>query len=198
KGSDYFEHQNHAGLSVVWADDSSWCVAEYDSRFGFASISILEPKRSTFSQTDIGDKIDKDLAAVLHKQSREPDEGGGAEVTFFRLGHDRKLRVRVSTTTDPKQINERGGYYGLFQGTFDVESRKWLATDARPLKRNEYDAADTAFNDLDTLLDHTSFEMQDKTEWLDERMNEVYNMVRVVLPPNRFAKIKQEQIEWLQ
>jgi len=40
--------------------------------------------------------------------------------------------------------------------------------------------------------------MQDKTEWLDERMNEVYNMVRVVLPPNRFAKIKQEQIEWLQ
>src|SRR5262249_20928428 len=92
KGSDYFEHQNHAGLSVVWADDSSWSVGEYDSRFGFASISMLEPKRSTFSQTDIGDKIDKDLAAVLHKQSREPDEGGGAEVTFFRLGHDRKLR----------------------------------------------------------------------------------------------------------
>src|SRR5437016_2482929 len=43
KGADYFEHQNHRGLSAVWADDSSWCVTQYDDRFGFSSISIIEP-----------------------------------------------------------------------------------------------------------------------------------------------------------
>jgi uncharacterized protein YecT (DUF1311 family) len=197
KGSDYFEHQNHAGLNVIWAEDSSWCVAEYQSRFGFASISILEPKDSTFTDTDIGEKIDKALAAVIRKQSHESDEGGGAAVTYFRLGDDRKLRVRVASTTDPKQISERGGYYALFQGTFDVRTKKWLATDARSLKRDEYEAADTAFSDLDTQLASTSFEMQDKGEWLDERLNEVYTMLRVVLPQNRFAKVKQEQMDWL-
>ena len=195
KGSDYYEHQNHAGLNVVWADDSSWCVAEYEGRFGFASISILEPKGSTFTDTDIGEKIDKTLAAVIRKQSHDLNEHGYA-VTYFRLG-DRKLQIRAAATTDPKQMLESGGYYALFQGTFDVRTRKWLATDARSLNRDQYLAADTAFSDLDTQLAHTAFEMQDKTQWLDERMNEVYNIVRAVLPPNRFAKVKQEQTEWL-
>lgn len=196
-GSDYFEHQNHASLGVTWADDSGWCVVEYDSRFGFASISIVEPKERSFIETDIGEKIDKALVNVIRNQTHEPDEGAGDGVTYFRLGADRKLRVRVTSTTDPKQLGESGGSYALFQGTYDVRAKKWLATDARSLKRDQYEAADSAFNDLDTMLEHTSFEMQDKTEWLDERMNEVYVMLRVMFPPNRFARIKQEQMDWL-
>ena len=40
RGADYFEHQNHRGLQIVWAPDSTWRVVEYDGRFGFDTISI--------------------------------------------------------------------------------------------------------------------------------------------------------------
>lgn len=196
RGSDYFEHQNHADLRAIWAKDSRWCILEYDRRFGFASISILEPNDSTFAQTEIGDRVQKTLDGVIKRQSHDSEASGEAS-TYYRFGSDQKLRVRAISTTDPKGIVETGSYCALFQGTFDVRTKKWVATDARPIKRDQYDAAETAFDELDTLLDHTSFETQDKTEWLDERMNEVYNAVRVVFPPNRLAKIKQEQIEWL-
>jgi len=67
RGADYFEHQNHRGLQVTWAPDSTWCVVEYDGRFGFDTISILELKGSGFVQTDIGKKIDKSLKAAIAK-----------------------------------------------------------------------------------------------------------------------------------
>lgn len=198
RDSDYFEHQNHADLQTVWADDSSWCVVEYDGRFGFGSISILEPKGLRFVQTDIGKMIDKTLASEIRKKSHDADAGGGDGTVYYRLGADRKLRVRAVSTTDPKQISERGGYYALFQGTFDVSSKKWLATDARPLKQDDYNGSDSALTDLDTQFSHTEFDTPErKAEWLDERMNEVYGFVRAILPPSRFAKIKQEQMDWL-
>ena len=54
RDADYFENQNHRGLQVVWAPDSTWCIVEYDGRFGFGTISILELKAPGFVQTDIG------------------------------------------------------------------------------------------------------------------------------------------------
>jgi hypothetical protein len=38
----YFEHQNHRGLAVFWAPQSSICVVENDGRYGTDSISVLE------------------------------------------------------------------------------------------------------------------------------------------------------------
>jgi uncharacterized protein YecT (DUF1311 family) len=38
---------------------------------------------------------------------------------------------------------------------------------------------------------------EEKAEALDKMLNEVYSAVRSVLPANRFAKVKQEQIAWL-
>jgi hypothetical protein len=52
---EYFEHQNHRGLEVFWAPDSSYCIVENDSRYGADTISILEIKGSSFVQTEIGD-----------------------------------------------------------------------------------------------------------------------------------------------
>jgi hypothetical protein len=54
---DYFAHQNHRGLEVFWAPDSSICVVENDARYGAESISVLEIRDSSFSQTEIGDRI---------------------------------------------------------------------------------------------------------------------------------------------
>jgi hypothetical protein len=196
RGADYFENQNHRGLRVTWAPDSSWCIVEYDGRFGFATISILELKGSSFAQTDIGKQIDKSLTAAIAKQSHDRDVDVVDTTTYFRIDADRKVRVRAVSTTDPKQLQEKGGYYALFRGTFDVRSKKWLMAEARPLTRNEYDGVGDAFGDLE--LDGTTFATEeDKAKALDDRMNEAYLAVRLVLPPTRFAKIKKEQIEWL-
>ena len=196
RGADYFEHQNHRGLQVTWAPDSTWCVVEYDGRFGFDTISILELKGSGFVQTDIGKKIDKSLKAAIAKQSHDPESGGGDATPRFRIGADRKVRVGTASTTDPKQLNEKGGHYALFHGTFDLRSKKWLTAEARPLTRNEYDGIGDPFGDLE--LDETTFATEeDKAKGFDDRMNEVYLAVRLVLPPARFAVVKKEQIEWL-
>jgi uncharacterized protein YecT (DUF1311 family) len=38
---------------------------------------------------------------------------------------------------------------------------------------------------------------QEKFDALDRMMNDVYQAVQAVTPPDRFAKVKQQQIAWL-
>ncbi len=48
------------------------------------------------------------------------------------------------------------------------------------------------------LLPKTTFANQDeRAKSLDEQMNQVYQAAKFILPPVRFAKVKQEQTEWL-
>jgi uncharacterized protein YecT (DUF1311 family) len=199
RGADYFEHQNHRGLQVVWAPDSSWCVVEYDERFGFGSISILEPKGSAFVQTDIGKRVGDSLNSAVVKKSHDRESGAGDAVTYFRIGPDGKLRVRALSTTDPKQLNPEKAHYALFHGMFDLRSKKWQTAEAQTLKEiDEYTAVEGAFTDLDSELEGTSFSTEeDKAKWLDERMNAVYATARLIQPAARFAAVKKEQIEWL-
>src|SRR5438876_1613364 len=137
-----------------------------------------------------------DAWETIAKQSHDPESSGGDATPHFRIGADRKVRVGTVSTTDPKQLNEKGGYYALFHGTFDLRSKKWLMAEARPLTRNEYDRFGDLFGDLE--LDETTFATEeDKAKGFDDRMNEVYLAVRLVLPPARFAVVKKGQIEWL-
>jgi uncharacterized protein YecT (DUF1311 family) len=199
QGADYFEHQNHRGLKTIWAPDSSWCVVQYDGRFGFDSISILEPKDSNFIQTEIGKRIDKALATAIWKneKSHDGEEGsGGDATTYFRVGANRSVQVRASSTTDPKELDPKHCRYGLFFGTFDLRSKKWLNAQAQRLGPEEYDA--TTFGDIDSDLKDESFQTQDeKAKWLDQQMNAAYTTARLILPSARFAEVKQEQIKWL-
>jgi uncharacterized protein YecT (DUF1311 family) len=198
QGADYFEHQNHRGLTVKWAEDSSLCVAEYDARFGFDVISILEPKDSSFVQTDIGKKIEKALTTIMAKQLHDSESGPGDATPEFRFAPDHTLRVRAPSTSDPKQLDLKNARYAFFYGTFDLRSKKWLSADARALDSDQYESAESAFTDLDSQLESVSFSTEDeKAKWLDEQMNAAYLMARVILPPNRFATTKKEQIEWL-
>lgn len=210
-GTDYFQGQNHRDLTVAWAPDSKWCLITDWARFGFASSSILEPKESSFSQTDIGERIQKSLDSVMQKQSHEPEMSG--EVTpYFRLGPDRKVRVRALISNNPKRFEDVKTYYALFQGTFDVESKKWTATDARSINSEQDDALDSAYQDnfakhmivaADPAQAPENFtgsvfsSEEEKVDALDKMMNDVYQAVRYVLPANRFANVKQQQIAWL-
>ena len=198
RDSDYFEHQNHADLKTVWAEDSSWCVVQYDERFGFYSMAILEPKDTKVIQTDIGKQIKKALATVIKSRGDGDDESGGDAVPYYRLD-DGKAIVRVVSTTDPKEMDTKHARYGFFQGTYDVQSKKWLNVDARRLSYEGYENSGTALgDDIDQDLANLTFnKAEEKLQLLDEKMNEVYGFLRAILPPARFATVKKEQIEWL-
>jgi len=190
---DYFEDQNHRGLEVFWAPQSSVCVVENDGRYGADSISILEINDSSFAQTEIGDRIQKSLDGAMKKQAHAPEIAGDVS-PYFRFGTDRKVRVRALSQNNPKQFEDVKTYYALFQGTFDVAAKKWIVTDARSISAEQDDALTTAYSDLE----HTTFQNEeDKAESLDQTMNKVYRAAQFILPPARFAAVKREQIEWL-
>ena len=194
---DYFEHQNHRGLEVFWAPQSSVCVVENDGRYGADSISVLEINDSSFAQTEIGDRIQKSLDAAMKKQAHDPEMAGDT-FPHFRFGTDRKVRVRALSQNNPKQFEDVKTYYALFQGTFDVAAKKWTVTDARSISAEQDDALETAYSDLEQDLEHTTFQNEeDKAESLDKKMNKVYSAAQFILPAARFTAVKKEQIEWL-
>jgi uncharacterized protein YecT (DUF1311 family) len=194
---DYFEHQNHRGLAVFWAPQSSVCVIENDGRYGAESISVLEISDSSFAQTEIGERIQKALDSVMKKQAHNHEMSGYVS-PHFRFGTDRKIRVRALSQNNPKQFDDVKTYYALFQGTFDLGGKKWTVTDARSIDADQDDALQTAYGDVEEDLGQTTFENEEsKAESLDQTMNNVYRAAQFILPPARFAAVKKEQIEWL-
>jgi uncharacterized protein YecT (DUF1311 family) len=194
---DYFEHQNHRGLEVFWAPQSTVSIVENDGRYGADSISLLEINDSNFAQTEIGDRIQKSLDGAMKKQAHDHEMGGYVS-PYFRFGTDRKIRVRALAQNNPKQFDDVKTYYALFQGTFDVAAKKWTVMDARSISAEQDDALETAYSDLEQDLEHTTFQNEeDKAESLDQKMNKVYRSAQFILPAARFAAVKREQIEWL-
>ncbi len=197
RGTDYFEHQNHRGLEVFWAPQSSVCMVENDGRYGADSISVLEINEASFTQTEIGDRIQKSLDGAMKKQAHDPEMAGDVS-PYFRFGTDRKVRVRALSQNNPKQFEDVKTYYALFQGTFDVATKKWTVMDTRSINAEQDDALATAYGDLEQDLEHTTFQNEeDKAESLDQTMNKVYRAAQFILPPARFAAVKREQIDWL-
>ena len=194
---EYFEHQNHRGLAVFWAAQSSVCIVENDGRYGANSISVLEINDSSFAQTQIGDRIQKSLDGAMKKQAYDHEMSGYVS-PYFRFGTDRRVRVRALSQNNPKQFDDVKTYYALFQGTFDVAAKKWTVMDARSISAEQDDALETAYSDLEQDLEHRIFQNEeDKAESLDQTMNKVYRAAQFILPPARFAAVKREQIEWL-
>jgi uncharacterized protein YecT (DUF1311 family) len=190
---DYFEHQNHRGLAVFWAPQSSICVVENDARYGADSISVLQINDSSFTQTEIGDRIQKSLDGAMKKQAHDREMAGDVS-PYFRFGTDPKVRVRALSQNNPKQFEDVKTCYALFQGTFDVAAEKWTVMDARSINAEQDDTLATAYTDLE----HTTFRNEeDKAESLDQTMNKVYRAAQFILLPARFAAVKREQIKWL-
>ena len=200
RGTDYFEGQNHRDLQVVWAPDSNTCVLEYDGRYGFDSLFVLELKGESFQQIDIGKQIQQTLSRLFD----------GYINAYFRFGADHQLKVRALSYTNPKALPDQPNNFARFQGTFDLTSNKWKESSAH--KTNEFDSLQRAYQD--DFAKHTIVAAdpaqvpenftgsvfsseEEKAEALDKMMNEIYGAVRSVLPSDRFAKVKQEQIAWL-
>lgn len=193
--ADYFVHQNHRGLEVFWALDSSYCVVENDARYGMDTASVLEIKDSKFVQTEIGEHIQKALDGAMKKQSHDGKMSGDVSL-YVRLGTDRKIRARATSQNNPKQFEDVKTYYALFQGTYDVAAKKWTVMDARSITADQSGALETAYQ-IPAFEDVTYSDDESRAESLDEQMNSVYQAAKFILPSVRFAKVKQEQTDWL-
>jgi len=186
-------------------------VVENDGRYGLDRLVVLEIKDSKLVQTGIDEHIQKALDGAMKKQSHDKEMAGDVSV-HFRLGNDRKIRVRATSQNNPKQFENVKTYYALFQGTYDLAAKKWTVTDVRPINSDQDDALSYAYDD--DFGKHTIVAADDKQvpknfsgqifrsedqkfDALDTQLNAVYQGVRLLLPPNRFAKIKQEQIAWV-
>ena len=215
----YVEGENHGHLDVEWQPDSSLCIAIDWSRYGFAYAAALEPKGERFTQTDIGRHIQKSIDAVIAQQSRHSHDTGDVW-PIFRVEPDRKIRAYATGQTNPKSLEGVKTYYALFQGLFDLRSKKWVASAARPLTPEEnemLDRASTDFSDEQLTVAPEAFKdlsadaeepllsdgkklfrsEETKFKYLDDQLNDVYKAVRLLLPPTQFAKLKQEQIAWV-
>jgi uncharacterized protein YecT (DUF1311 family) len=202
KGSDYFQHQNHAGLSVTWAPDSKMCVAQYDARYGWESVYVLKIKGDRFGQIDIGKHID-----AAQKKLFDGYLNG-----YYRFTPDGKLKVRATSYTNPKQFENEPTYNGLFQGTFDLSSGKWTSSSVRKVKSDDWDNFETAYNDNfakhmivaaddkqvpENFTGSVFHSEEEKFDALDTNLNAVYQTVRLVVSPQRFAKLKEEEKAWV-
>jgi hypothetical protein len=193
RNAHYSPGQNHSGLHVEWAPDSSWCAVTLEARFGFDTITLLEPKGATCTQTELGKHIQKALNSAIAAQAHAKSFGGYGSA-WFRPGPGRTVLVRATAFTNPKTLEDVPIYWARFAGTFDCATGKWTASEAR--KTDDLDALNTAYSD--TLEEGTTFNDEDsRLKWHDARLNEVYAAVRSVLPAERFAAVKKEQIAWL-
>ncbi|MEO6847180.1 MAG: lysozyme inhibitor LprI family protein [Chthoniobacterales bacterium] len=196
-GVNYFRGQSHAGLAVTWSADSSFCVVEYDARFGFDSIFLLRREDNGFAQTDLGTTIQKSLDAATKKESHVTDAGYGCQGSVaVRIGKDHKILFRVISTTNPKELEEVKTYCAFFQGAYDPASGHWIVSNAHSVNKKIYDELSTSFFGLDDS--NTQYaDAQSEAESLDRNLNQLYAALRFLLPKAEFDKVKTAQIAWL-
>jgi len=203
--ADYFENQNHRGLHVTWAPDSTACVLTYDGRFGYDTIWLVEIKGSRFTAINIEKHLTKVLASAVGEE--------GSNSAWFRFTPDgKKIVARALTYTGNPKLMDEKTRQARFSGTYDGASKKWILSEARRTK--DWDTLSSGYSvsrceDVFVAPDGdeskvppefsgafvTSEEEREKA--LDQELNDVYGAVKLLLPSARFAKLKQEQIAWL-
>jgi hypothetical protein len=193
RGAHYFPGENHRGLHVTWAKDSGWVVVTYEERYGFENITLASMQERGFPQTDLGRHIQKALDTAIARQTGNPESSGYGSA-YFRSGSGREILVRATALTDPKGLSENGQLYAMFLGTFNSATGKWTRSEAKKIE--SLDDMTTAFSDdFDKGWGFGSEE--NRLSWYDDRLNEAYRALRVLLPPDRFARVKKDQIAWL-
>ncbi len=194
RNGDYIEGENHRGLRAHWSADSLLCFAQYEDRYGFGSIRLLELNKNGFSQVEVGKFIQTSLDAVIVRKSHAKDDSCYAEF-YCRFNANHTVRIRALGYTNPKQLEGVPTYRAYFRGTYEPETRKWNGVTTRNVGE-ECDGFNAAFRDKDFLNEVFSGE-EDRAEALDKCMNDIYQALRFLLPAEGFSEVKKAQIAWL-
>jgi hypothetical protein len=113
---------------------------------------------------------------------------------YFRPGAGREILIRATGLTNPKLYPTDEQLFALFLGTFNLATGKWTRSESRKIDSSyDMEAAFSGSPDAGRVFASE----ENRFQSYDARLNEVYRAVRVVLPPERFARVKKEQIAWL-
>jgi uncharacterized protein YecT (DUF1311 family) len=196
RNAHYFPRKNHFSLNAQWAPDSSWCAVTYNWRFGFSAITLLEMHGDKCTQHDVGAHIQKQLDAIIRQQAGNSGDNTADAGAHFHPGSGRTVLVRAVGLTNPKQFQDLPTYNAAFEGAYDLATGKWTRSAARKVTTEQREAMDTAYNIWDD--GGVSYSSEDeKLGAYDQALNEVYGALRKILPADRFATLKKEQIGWL-
>ena len=198
EGVDYFENQNHAGLTAIWNADSIRCVVTREGRFGFDTIALIELHGQDFHQVDLGTAIQHSLDAVTSKEATKDNvkDQGVPATAYVRFAKDDRVRFRAISTSNPKSLEGVHTYCALFQGTYDPGVARWTVTDARPITMEMFDTLSEAYVDVGDYTTQFATE-QLKADAYDGWLNQAYSALRFILPKTEFEKVKAEQVAWL-
>lgn len=195
KGSHYFSGQNHHGLDVNWGNDNSWCAVNYLGRWGFENVTLIDLKNGAFKQVEIGAYLQRALGNDISRQSKgKLKEACGTP--NFTDGPGQQIKVRATGFTNPKQFPDQLTLGTLFSGVYDLAAQKWVSSSARTVDPNKIEDLDYAF-DCTTMDDSTFDTQENRFKYYDDHLNQVYRALHYLLPAERFAAVKKEQVVWL-
>jgi hypothetical protein len=208
--TDYWAQKNNCEVHAWWAPDSTWCAVAYFNRLAFDECVVIDLRGDNFRATEIGNQIHEALEGAIRKQLRHPLEDRG-EGLRARSRPDGTLLVRAFATTNPKGVPGDETHDAFLSGSYDVATNKWTKLSTRPIdpKLQMMSALSSTEGELVRLtspgdpVGASDFDGEyaanegERAKVLDRLLNETYAAVRFMVPPARFAKIKEEQKAWL-
>jgi uncharacterized protein YecT (DUF1311 family) len=149
-----------------------------------------------------GNSIERSLDTVTVREAARDrvENPGGPAIAYIRFAKGERIQFRTISNSNPKALENVRTYCALFQGTYDFAGDRWIVTDARPISAQMFDILSEAYANSSFGTDQTAIRFgseQEKAEYYDRQLNEVYSALRFILPKNEFEKIKAEQIAWL-
>jgi len=180
-GGSYEPGRINDHTNVIWSPDSSRFVIAGGVRWWLEVLDLVGIEPSGVKHTNllgpVSDKIDK--------ISKELEDRGAC----LRFDGD-VLRIVCSADDNPKALADRETHRAVFIGSYDLKGGKWIFSQARKISNKQGEALDSW-----VWLWEPRGNMKAPTP--DQKLNAAYQVLRALMPPDRFAHLRQEQRAWL-
>jgi uncharacterized protein YecT (DUF1311 family) len=190
-----YAHLRNRQTWVVWSKNSQFATASFSYRAGIDTVLAWQFSGSGFKQEMIDGPVRKALEGVTKGQKHSINR---LPIYFYtRVSDDGKTVMRAFASTEPfEEESSKDTHASFFQGTYDMKLGRWIGESARVVSQENYQTMDAAYDNEDSHGNETTSD-DERAKILDDRMNEVYAGLRLLLPAKRFEQIKEEQKTWL-
>lgn len=172
-------------ITVDWADDGTWCVANYGGRQGFTELILLRLSEGQWTVTELGGHLTEAMSPLLKSE---------ATPLHYWLGADSSgevLHFHATGNADAKAAEGVKTRCAVFSGRYDLKKGEWLSSAAKTISRDD---------ELDLFYEaHGDLPQESAAQWqarMDHQMNEVYASLKEHMIPDRFEEIQKQQREW--
>lgn len=183
-GCYYWSHSAHRTLTATWSENSQRALVEMGERYGFSELVLVEIQAGKVRQTKLGEAVRRVMEAAVTPAT--------VYATTYGRFTDGLLHLYALGSTNPRNLGEEGSQVVLFEGRYSVIQHRWVTQTGRVIS-SELEA-DLAYA-LQPMVEVE--EGKGTGEVWDACLNRVYRGLQAVLPVERFARVKREQLAWL-